>query len=158
LALSGFNAVMSPDWLMHTAPLYLPGTFIPLVSAVTVPDTLSAEGFEEAPFTYPGHFLALVATRFAALMVVVFPLTQWIVPPTANEVAVIGWVLPPVLAVPEHPLTVIVLLAFPVIVVQTTFPLGLGTPAAPAGLDRATTPVIASMAAVATNPILRNIG
>jgi len=127
LALSGFNVVMSPDGLaMHTAPLYFPGIFIPLVSAFTVPENLMAEGCWEsgAPFTYPGHFLGFVDTIAAALKVLVFPLIQVTVPPAANDATGIGIEDPPVLALPVHPLRVTVLAEFPVMVVQSTFPLG----------------------------------
>ena len=59
-----------------------------------------------------------------SLKVVVFPLIQWTVPPVANDEVAIGCDLPPVLAVPLHPLTVTVPVAVPVMVVQATFPWG----------------------------------
>ena len=147
---------MFPDGLMHTAPLYFPGTFNPLVSAFTVPETLSAEGLLGGGpffggFTYPGHFLALVATSVAALMVVVFPLTQVIVPPETNDAVGIGWVVPPVLAVPEHPLMVMVPLTVPVMVVQTTFPWGPLAAHAGPPLTRAAPETVTVRASTAPN-------
>ena len=123
--MSAFNAVTFPDGLMHTAPLNLPGTFMPLVSEVTAPANLSADGLLEPPFTYPGHFLALVATIDGWENVVVFPLTQVTVPPSANDVVGSGWEAPPVLApCAKHPLTVTVPDTVPVMLVHVALPLG----------------------------------
>jgi hypothetical protein len=65
-------------------------------------------------------------------MVVVLPLTQSMVPPVASVAALTGLELPPVLP-PLHPLTVMVEVADPVIVVQTIFV------AAPAWVPKAIT-------------------
>ncbi|MGZ6968241.1 MAG: hypothetical protein ACXVKN_10920 [Acidimicrobiia bacterium] len=127
--MSTFNAVMFPAVLTHTEPLNFPGTFIPLLSAVTAPENLKAVGSVGAGpvfggFTYPGHFVAFVATSAATPKVLVFPLTHVTVPPTANDAVGSGMEAPPVLPVPLHPLMVTVPVAVPVTVVQVIFPLG----------------------------------
>jgi hypothetical protein len=44
LIFNGFAALKLSDWLMHTSPLYLPGTLTPVLSAVTVPENFSSDG------------------------------------------------------------------------------------------------------------------
>ena len=61
--------------------------------------------------------MAEVAASVGALVVVVLPLTQLIVPPEARAAAGMATELPPVTP-PVHPLTVMVVDAVPVIVVQ----------------------------------------
>jgi hypothetical protein len=149
---------MAPEVLMHTAPLNVPGSFSPAVSLVTEPKTFSADGFDEAVFEYPGHFLALVEVVEGAPIVVVLSLTQVMVPPLANEVAANGLVDVPVLAVPEslHPLTVMLPETFPVMVEHVTFPFGPPLAKAWPPLS-ATKAADAGMAAAATNINTRRI-
>jgi hypothetical protein len=147
---------MFPDGLMHTSPLYLPGSLNPAVLAVTAPENLSADGLLLAPLTYPGQRLAEVDTRVAAPNVDVVLLTQVTVPPVASDAVVIGCEAPPVLAplLSVHPLMVTVPLAVPATLVQTVLPFG---PLADAGPpDSASDNPDAGMAsAAATNKIRR---
>lgn len=118
MAANGLRAVIELSVPMQTAPLAEPGSLRPSpVSALTVARNFSAVGSVAAPLTYPGQWVALVGVRVGAPMVVLPPESQWMVPPTAKAVAVIGVEPPPVLP-PVHPLTVSVLAAFPVIVVH----------------------------------------
>jgi hypothetical protein len=118
LAANGLRAVIELSVPMQTAPLAEPGSLRPSpVSALTTAENFSAVGLVAAVFEYPGQWVALVGVRVGAPMVVLPPESQWMVPPTAKAVAVIGVEPPPVLP-PVHPLTVSVLAAFPVIVVH----------------------------------------
>jgi hypothetical protein len=148
---------MFPDVLMHTSPLYLPGTLNPAVLAVTAPENLSAVGLLLAPLTYPGQCLAEVDTRVAAPNVDVIPLTQVTVPPVASAAVLIGCEAPPVLAplLSVHPLMVTVPLAVPATLVQTVLPFGpLAADAAPP-VSASDNPDAGMASAAATNKIRR---
>jgi hypothetical protein len=80
----------------------------------------------------------------------VLPLTQVMVPPAAKAVAEMGLELPPVLP-PVHPLTTMVLLAFPVMVVHA-----IDTAAPASELIATTEAPETGMANAATNSNSRN--
>src|SRR4051812_11700514 len=97
---------------MQTEPLTEPGTFMPLVSAVTGVTTLSAEGSGTGGslflvLTYPGHFFAFVTVVTGVPVVVVLPLAQVMIPPAARFSVGNATEEPPVLAPPlsTHPVS-----------------------------------------------------
>ena len=117
------SVVMLPFVAIQIAPFDVPGILMPSpVSAVTLALNFSAVGslVGAPPSVYPGHFLALVAPRTGAAMVVVLPLSHVIVPPPANAASMIGMDFPPVFP-PVHPLTTIVDELVLVIVLHTIF-------------------------------------
>ena len=84
--LTGFRALMvEPE--THTSVVSVPREVKPVVSAVTVAETVS---------DVPEHFLFLTVPSVGAPMVVVLPLLHFNVPPLANAVTGRGAEVPPV--------------------------------------------------------------
>jgi hypothetical protein len=126
---SFFKMVIAPPVPTQTSPASVPGIRMPSpVSAVTVPVKLKAVGLGFAFFTYPGQCDADTLVSAGALLWVLEPEIQLMVPPFANCAAGSADELPPVLP-PVHPLITIVLDEFPTIVVHVIFP--VAAPAVP---------------------------